>query len=249
MKAAPPTNRLLDFLPSQDRDRVLAACEPVELVGGHVLAEAGDAIDHVYFPTGSFIALLAPMGGDDIIEVALAGREGLYGVPIALGARHSPVQALVQGAGPAWQLGGAAFRRELAATPSLRACVDRYVHVLLGQLAQAAGCTRFHVVEQRVARWLLMTADRSPGATLPITHEFLAHMLGVRRVGITQAATALQRGNLIRYTRGVVTIVDRKGLERASCRCYQADLSIYDTAFGTRPRRVRHRTDRQRPKH
>lgn len=232
--AAPITNRLLDRLPARQRAHVLAGCEEVELAFGDVLAEPGDAVHDVYFPMRGFISLLAPMGGKDVLEVALAGNEGLYGVSVALGVAASPVRALVQGSGAAWRMEAGAFRRELEGVPQLRACIDRYVHVLMSQVIQTAGCNRFHVVEQRVARWLLMTGDRSHSPSFHITHEFLAYMLGVRRVGITEAAGALQRRRLIRYARGEVTILDRKGLERASCGCYRSDISIYDDAFGPR---------------
>ena len=230
-RAAPFTNRLLDRLPEKDRARVLAGCERVELRFPEVLAEPGGTIRDAYFPLDSFISLLTPMGGKDTLEVALAGNEGLYGIPVALCVDISPVHAMVQGSGPAWRMGAPAFRRELARSPALRDGVNLYIHVLMAQLIQTAGCNRFHVVEQRVARWLLMTADRAHSATFRITHEFLAYMLGVRRVGITEAASALQRGNLIRYTRGNVTILDRKGLERASCGCYRSDLSMYERVF------------------
>jgi hypothetical protein len=171
------------------------------------------------------------MGGKSVLEVAIVGSEGIYGVSVALGVGVSPLFALVQGAGPAWQMGAIAFRRALEHTPALRDCIDRYTHVRMTQLVQGAGCNRFHVVEQRVARWLLMTGDRAHAATFKMTHEFLARMLGVRRVGITKAASALQARKLITYTRGVLTILDRKGLERASCACYRSDLSTYERAF------------------
>lgn len=229
--AAPITNRLLDRLPGKDRARVLAACESVELSFPEVLVEPGGAMRNVYFPTDSFISLLVPMGGKSMLEIALAGNEGFYGVLVALGVTTSPVRAMVQGSGHAWQMGDEAFRRELAQVPSLRRSVDRYVHVRMEQLIQTAGCNRFHLVEQRVARWLLMTADRAHATTFHITHEFLAYMLGVRRVGITEAASVLQGRRLIRYRRGAMTILDRKGLERASCSCYRTDLSIYRRAF------------------
>lgn len=229
---APITNRLLDRLPAKDRARVLAGCESVELVFPEVLADPGGTIPDIYFPTDSFISLLVPMGGKSTLEIALAGNEGIYGVPVALGIDTSSVRALVQGSGRAWQMGASDFRRELARTPKLRDCVDRYIYVLMAQLIQTAGCNRFHVVEQRVARWLLMTADRAHASTFHITHEFLAYMLGVRRVGITEAAGALQGRKLISYTRGAMTVLDRKGLERASCACYRSDLSTYERAFG-----------------
>jgi len=128
-------------------------------------------------------------------------------------------------------MGASAFRGALVRVPSLRDCVNRYTYVRMAQLIQGAGCNRFHVVEQRVARWLLMTADRAHGPTFKITHEFLGRMLGVRRVGITEAASALQARKLITYTRGVLTILDRKGLERGSCQCYRQDLNTYERGF------------------
>lgn len=226
------TNRLLDRLPAKDRARVLDQCESVELSFPDVLAEPGDVLTHVYFPIGGAISLVTPMGKKASLEVALAGNEGLYGVPVALGVDISPVRALVQGNGSAWRMGAGAFRRELARTPRLRTCIDGYIYVLLSQLIQTAGCNRFHLVERRVARWLLMTADRAHSPTFRITHEFLAFMLGVRRVGITEAAGALQKRGLIGYRRGIVTILDREGLERASCACYRSDLSTYKRILG-----------------
>ena len=229
--AAPLTNRLLDQLPARDRDRMIAACEKVDLVFEDVIDEAGGTIGHVYFPTGSFISMLVPMGGRSTLEVALAGNEGMYGLPVAFGVSTTPMRALVQGAGPALRMSAAAFRSRIARVPALRACVDRYIYIVMSQLIQVAGCNRFHVVEQRLARWLLMTGDRAHSATFKITHEFLAYMLGVRRVGITEAATALQERNLITYTRGLLTILDRKGLERAACSCYRSDLTTYGRIF------------------
>jgi hypothetical protein len=225
------SNQLLDRLPAKDRAGVLAGCERVELVFPQVLEKPGDAIRHVYFPTDSFISLVTPMGGTHHLEVALAGDEGIHGVPLALGIDISPVHALVQGSGFAWRMEAAAFRRELTRLPKLRSCIDRYIYVLLAQVIQTAGCNRFHVVEQRVARWLLMTADRTHASTFKMTHEFLAYMLGVRRVGITEAASALHDRNLIAYRRGVVTILNRRGLERAACSCYRSDITTYKRVF------------------
>jgi hypothetical protein len=202
---APIANRLLERLPVKDRARLLSSCEEVQLSFGEVLAEPGEPVRNVYFPTGSVISLLVPMGGKSHLEVAIVGSEGIYGASVALGIGTSPLLALVQGAGPAWQMGAIAFRRELARLPALRDSVDRYTYVQMTQLIQGAGCNRFHVVEQRVARWLLMTGDRAHAPTFAITHEFLASMLGVRRVGITKAASALQSRQLIAYTRGVLT--------------------------------------------
>jgi CRP-like cAMP-binding protein len=232
MSPTPHTNRLLSELPAKERERVLAGCDQVELSFPEVLGEPGHTIRHVYFPTESFISLVSPMGGKANLEVALAGSEGMFGVPLALGVDVSPVHALVQGSGPAWRMGATAFRRELARSPGLREGVNRYIYVVLSQLVRTAGCNRFHVVEQRLARWLLMTSDRAHSNTFHITHEFLAYMLGVRRVGVTKAASALQSRKLISYTRGAVSILDRKGLERASCGCYRADLATYEQVLG-----------------
>ena len=228
----PITNRLLDRLPARDRANVIAQCERVELSFSQVLEKPGDPIRHVYFPTGSAISLLTPMGGTHWLEVALAGDEGIHGVPVALGVDVSTVHALVQGNGSAWRMGAAAFRGELARAPKLRKCIDGYIYVVLAQLSQTAGCNRFHLVEQRVARWLLMTADRAHAPTFRMTHEFLAYMLGVRRVGITRAAGSLQRQRIIAYRRGVVTILNRRGLERAACPCYRSDIATYERVFG-----------------
>ena len=206
-------------------------CEKVELTFAEILDEPGEAIRNVYFPTGSTVALFASMGGKDNIEVSLAGSEGVYGVPLAFGVGISPVHAMVQGSGTAWRLSPASFGRVLARVPALRNAVNRYIYVVMSQLIQTAGCNRFHVVEQRVARWLLMTADRTHASTFKITHEFLAYMLGVRRVGITEAASALHGRNLIAYRRGVVTILNRRGLERAACSCYRSDITTYKRVF------------------
>jgi hypothetical protein len=229
----PITNRLLDQLPVPDRARMLAAGERVELSFPDVLSEPGSVMPHVYFPLASFISLVAPMGGRRNLEVALAGNEGFYGIDVAMGVGVSTVHARVQGSGPALRIEASPFRRELARAPALRACVERYTYVVMSQLIQGAGCNRFHLVEQRLARWLLMTADRSHSASFHVTHELLAYMLGVRRVGITRAATTLQQRGLISYARGAMTVLDRKGLERASCGCYRAELSIYGRVFGS----------------
>jgi CRP-like cAMP-binding protein len=229
---APPSNRLLDRLPARDRARVVARCERVALALDEVVDRPGEPILHVHFPIDSCISVLVPMGASSILEVALTGREGMYGIPLSLGVAVSPVLAVVQGAGDSWRMGAAAFRGDLVAVPSLRALVNLYTHVVMSQLGRTAGCNRFHLLEQRVALWLLISADRAQSPTFRMTHELLARMLGVRRVGVTEAASALQERNLIGYRRGVVTIVNRKGLERASCGCYAADRSTYRELFG-----------------
>lgn len=228
--AVPITNRLLDRLPADDRDQLLDRCEEVELTFAEILAEPGGAIRDVYFPMRSSISLLAPIG-NHVLEVALTGNEGMYGMPLALGIATSPVRALVQGAGSAWRMEGARFRGELQRSLPLRACIDGYAHVLMSQLIHTAGCNRFHRLEQRAARWLLMTADRAHSDTFLMTQAFLAYMLGVRRVGISEAAGRLQERGLITYTRGAMTITNRRGLERAACSCYRSDHRAYESTF------------------
>jgi CRP-like cAMP-binding protein len=207
---------------------MLAGCETVELAFGDVLYTPGDRLSHVYFPTTSFISLIMPVDGSTSLEVGLVGNEGMFGIPLALGVDVSPVRAVVQGAGSALRMDAPTFCRELGRRQALQRGIDRYAFVHLSQLAQTAACTRFHVVEARLARWLLMTQDRAHGDNFQITQEYLAFMLGVRRVGITKAASSLQRRNLIHYSRGNITVLDRRGLKAASCGCYKADQESYD---------------------
>lgn len=177
-------------------------------------------IHHVYFPVDSYVSLVTRAAGEASLEVGLVGDEGMHGIALALGIDESPLHALVQGAGPALRLSANAFRRECAARPALQRAINRYLYVLMSQLAQSAACTRFHLIQARLARWLLMTQDRAHSDTFSVTHEFLAWMLGVRRVGVTEAASALQERKLIEYRRGHITILDHAGLEAASCACY-----------------------------
>lgn len=227
-----PANHLLACLPHIDRERLIAHCDAVDLVESEVLCERGDRIGHVYFPIDSFISQITPIDHQAGFEIGMIGSEGMLGISLALGVDVAQQRALVQGAGSALRMQAAAFRRELARSASLRRLLNRYVYVLMVQMAQAGACTRFHLLEGRVARSLLMTRDRAPGDTFHLTQEFLGDMLGMRRVGITEAAGALQDKHLISYTRGTITIRDQAGLEAASCACYRIDRDAYTGVLG-----------------
>jgi CRP-like cAMP-binding protein len=218
---------LIDLLPRKDRLRFIAACDSVDLTLAEVLCEPGKPTKYVCFPTEGFISLIAVVKGSPGVEVGMVGREGMLGVQLALGVATAPLHALVQGAGKALRISTKAFKTELAASPALQSELNRYMYVLMSQLAESAACVRFHQIGPRLARWLLMSQDRSQASTFDVTQEFLAYMLGVRRVGITAAAGVLQKGGLISYSRGKLTVLNRKGLEHAACGCYAADQKTY----------------------
>jgi len=220
-------NQLIERLPHKERHRLLALSEPVTLALSQVLSEAGSVTDYVYFPTAGFISLVAVTDGSSGVEVGMVGREGMLGIQAVLGVAMAPLHSLVQGAGTAWRIDITAFQRELLDSPVLQSSLQRYMYVLMVQLATSAACLRFHLIGQRLARWLLMTQDRACSDHLHVTHEFLAYMLGVRRVGITTAASALQRAGLIEYQRGSLIVLDRAGLEAAACSCYAAHRHTY----------------------
>jgi CRP-like cAMP-binding protein len=230
VNAASPSieNSLLAAVPRKSYQRLLARLEPVTLNFGEVLYEPGDTIRHVYFPNASLVSLLTLADGHLALEVGLIGRDGMVGVPLALGHTVSSVRALVQGAGTALRMTAAHFRKEFALSLPLQQELYRYVHALMAQISQTAACNRFHVVEARLARWLLMTHDRVKSDQFRMTHEFLGHMLGVQRVAVTNSAHALQKRKLIRYTRGAITVLDREGLEAAACKCYEVVRDMHD---------------------
>lgn len=226
--ATPVSNRLVDGLPRAQRSAFRKRCEVVEMVFGMGLCARKDVIDHVYFPLTGFISLVITVADHPPMELGLIGNEGMLGATLMLGVDAAPLRAVVQGSGTALRMSVAQFRGELADSAALRKILGRYLYVALAQLAQMAVCTRFHDIESRLARWLLMTDDRAHGDHLHLTHQFLADMLGVRRSGVTIAARRLHRKLLIRYSRGEITVLDRAGLEAAACECYRADVADYE---------------------
>lgn len=220
-------NRLIESLPRKAGLGLLSACKRVELELADVLAELGTPMRYAYFPTDGFISLVARIDKGPGVEVGMIGTEGMLGAHFALGVSVSPLHALVQGPGLAWRISAGALGQELRRNAALRQVLGRYVYVLMGQLAHSAACLRFHLIGPRLARWLLMSQDRSCADRFRVTHEFLAFMLGVRRVGVTTAAGILQSQGLIAYRRGEVTVLDRRGLESAACSCYAADRLTY----------------------
>lgn len=234
-------NRLLKGLSSKDCDSIVQSCEHFELHFGEVLYQANERISHVYFPLQGFVSLVAVLDDRGELEVGLVGSEGMVGASLVLGVDVSAELAIVQRQGTALRMLASEFHRHCALNPELRDKIQRYLHVSMTQLAQIAACTSYHLVQARLARWLLMSRDRARSGEFHLTQEFLAYMLGVRRVGVTQAAAALQAKGLIRYKRGDITILNSAGLRKVACACYTKGNRIYETTMNDgfkRPRLV-----------
>ena len=227
MNREPIANSLLAALPGKDYQRLLTGLEPVTLTFGEILYEPGKPIRHVYFPSDCLVSLLTLADGHLALEVGMVGREGMLGIPVALGINDSPVRALVQGTGTALRMTSARLRGELGKSEPLQRELNRYIHERIVQITQTAACNRFHPIEGRLARWLLMTRDRMVSNHFSMTQEILGHMLGVLRVAVTNAAGALQQRKLISYSRGEISILDGNGLEAAACQCYQVVKNGY----------------------
>ena len=233
-----PNNLLLGALAAPDRNALISGSEPVVLRAGDTLSEAGKRLAAVYFPIDSSISLTVPVAGQPPLEVGLIGYEGMLGVPLILGASMSAFHAVVQGAGRAWCVDAGRFTRQLEKSRPLRLRMNAYAHVHLLQVAQTAACKNFHLVEARLARWLLMSRDRARSDRISLTHEMLSQLLGVRRAGVTLAANSLQRRALISYARGQIELLDASGLEAAACACYAGEKRTYSrfmTDRGNRP--------------
>src|SRR6202161_4449630 len=223
-------NRLLGALPRTEYQKLLPLLEPVTLAFGEILYQSHAQIRHVYFPNDCCVSMLTTVDGDRAAEVGLIGSEGMIGIPMALGVAVSPFRAVVQGEGTAMRMTTADFRRNFSTSAALKREVFLFTHLLMIQIAQTAACNRFHLVTQRMARWMLMTRDRVNSNEFRITQEFLALMLGVRRVGVSVAMCALRDRKVISYRRGTIRILDQGGLVAAACSCYKTVKDTYSRA-------------------
>ena len=224
------SNRVLASIPSKEYRRLEESLEPVTLKFGQLLYEPGKPIRHVYFPVDCLISLLTAVDRRRSLEVGMVGSEGMAGMPFILGIGVSGVRAIVQGGGRALRMASAPFRIEFDRNRPLRDALFRYTYALMAQISQTAACNRFHESDARLSRWLLMTRDRVGSDDFLLTHEFLAHMLGMRRVGVTEAASELRRRKLIAYSRGKIQILDVSGLKASACSCYQIVKTVFDRA-------------------
>lgn len=215
------TNRLLSLLAGDERARLLPQFEVMKIAMKQMLAEPRQPFSHVYFPLDCVTSLVIELEDGGSVEVATVGREGMVGVPVLLGGEQSPTRIFAQVPGDAARMKASAFAEQLDATPQFARLLQRYAQSMMNQVSQTAACNHAHQIEQRLCRWLLMTHDRVGRDHFPLTQEFLAQMLGVRRPSVTVVAGTLQRAGLISYTRGQVTILNRAGLEAAACECYR----------------------------
>ena len=222
-----PENKIIRSLSRADRKRFLAHCEPFELVLSNELSVRDKPLVHAHFPIEGFLSLVINVDSHPPMEVGMVGAEAMLGAELVLGSAATPWRALVQGEGSSWRIGAAQLREQFVAIAPLRALVYSCLLTRLHQQALASACQRFHAIAPRLARWLLMSQDRSRTETFHVTHEFLALMLGVRRVGVTEAASHFQAIGLIEYHRGDLMVLNRPALEEQACSCYAADKQIY----------------------
>jgi CRP-like cAMP-binding protein len=224
-------NRLLVALPGEDYDRLLPHLERVSLPLRDILYEANGPIAHVFFPLNGVVSLVI-MDAGFTLEVGVIGNEGMVGTPVFLGSDRSPTKAIAQIPGAALRMEAEVFQREMRRLGPLHGLVQRYTQSMINQISQSIVCNRRHSVEKRMCRWLLMSHNRVEADEFPLTHEFLAQMLGVCRPTVTAVAGTLQKAELITYHRGKITVLDRKGLEAASCECYQVVAKELDRLLG-----------------
>ena len=229
-------NLLIQRLPPLERERFLALCEPFELTLSAELSARGLPLSHAYFPLTGFVSLVVEVDSYPGLEVGMVGRESMVGSELLLGMAPTPWRALVQGAGSSLRVGAQVLRDQIDRNPALREVIQTSLLVRLHQQARASACERFHMIGPRLARWLLMSQDRAKTDSFHVTHEFMALMLGVRRVGVTVAAGGFQRNGIIRYHRGDLTVLDRPALEAEACSCYATDKSNHTELTSRRQR-------------
>lgn len=221
-------NHILAALPQADYERLAPHLERVEAHRGRIFYRAGERMDHAYFPIGAMSSLVAEMPDGASVEVGVVGFEGMVGLPLVLGVNVSPHTTMVQLPDGVWRLRAEVLKEEFERGGALHDLLLRYAQGLMLHMSQIAACNRVHHVEERLARWLLMSRDRFAHDELPLTQEFLSLMLGVRRAGVTEAALNLQADGYIRYSRGHITITDLPGLENVVCACYQIMKREFD---------------------
>jgi CRP-like cAMP-binding protein len=224
----PRHNRLLASLPEADLQLLRPHLELVVLEQGQVLCESGAEMTHGYFPTTAVVSLQYVTEAGGSAEIAVVGMEGVVGTPLFMGSGSTPSRAMVQSAGQAYRISGSAIRMAFAQSAPVMKVLLRYTQALIAQMAQLAVCNRHHKLDQQLCRWLLLSLDRHAGSELVVTQEQIANMLGVRREGVTEAALALQRAELISYRRGHIEVLDRQGIEQRSCECYAVVKAEYD---------------------
>jgi CRP-like cAMP-binding protein len=225
-------NRLLADLPDEVLDRLLPHLQPVSFALGDIVYESSEQMEHLYFPTTCIVSLLYTMNDGATAEMGLVGNDGVVGIALFMGGNTVPNRAVVQVAGDAFRVRAPVIQEEFKRGGPCQMLLLRYTQALITQISQTAVCNRLHTVEQRLCRWLLLTHDRVQSAELWLTQEFIANMLGGRRESVTKAARHLQAAGLIRYVRGHITILDRQGLEAASCECYQVVKTEFDRLLG-----------------
>jgi CRP-like cAMP-binding protein len=228
----PSANRILNTLTRADYERLWPHLEPVELRLGQTLYHPNEPVTHVYFPNRGTVSVVSVFSGGETVEVGMVGNEGMFGVCVFLGSVSTPLEAIVQMPGDALRMRAETLRHEFSKGGLLQDLLLRYTQAFITQIAQTAACNRAHPIDGRLARWLLMCQDRAHSDTMQTTHEFIATMLGVRRAGVTEAACLLRERKLIDYRRGVVTVLDRPGLEALSCECYPIVKREFDRLLG-----------------
>src|SRR5271169_5172388 len=226
--ADPRTNQLLAALPDAEWSRWQPLLEAVSMPVGQVLYEPGAALSHVYFPTSAIVSLLYVMENGASAEIAVVGNEGIVGISLFMGGESTPGRAVVQSAGLGFRLRAQIVKDEFNRAGAVLHLLLRYIQALITQMAQTAVCNRHHTLDQQLCRWLLLSLDRLRGDELLMTQELIANMLGVRREGVTEAASRLQAAGLISYSRGRIAVLDRAGLEKRTCECYGVVRKEYD---------------------